>query len=103
MASINIYPIAVVLSDSTEITSSTVKLTWTTINDADFKNYTMFASTIQGSQGTVVATVTDKAVNSYVVTGLTPETAYYFTRVYDSGSLYSDSNVVSVKTASSIP
>jgi hypothetical protein len=76
-----------------------MKLIWTINSNDDFKNYTIFISTVQGSLGTIVTSILDKSITSYTVTGLTAETTYYFNiRVSDTGSLYKDSNIVTGKT-----
>ncbi len=96
---INFYPVAVVLSDPSDITDNSMRLTWTESADADFGNYTIYRSTTQGTLGTLIYTATGKTTTSHTVTGLSPETTYYFTvRVYDTGGLYADSNQVSGKT-----
>ncbi len=96
---VNLHPVAVVLSDPSDITDNSMKLTWTENADADFENYTIYMSTAEGTIGTLIHTVTEKTTTSYVVTGLSPETTYYFTiRVYDTGGLYADSNQASGKT-----
>jgi hypothetical protein len=46
-----------------------------------------------------VTTITNSATTSYVATGLSSDTTYYFkVRTYDAGSLYADSSQLNAKT-----
>jgi len=93
-------PFAVTLSNPSEITETSMKLSWTACSDSDFKNYTVYMSTDQGSLGTPITTITNNATISYTATNLSPDTAYYFkVRVYDAGNLYVDSNQLTGKTS----
>lgn len=97
--SIDLRPTPVVLSDPSDITEDSLKLSWTESVDDDFKNYTIHQSSIQGTLGDPINTITDKSANSYTATDLSSDTAYYFTiRVFDEGGLYTDSNQVMGKT-----
>jgi hypothetical protein len=104
IAVVNISPSAVTLYQPADITANSMNLTWTQSTDTDFKNYTIYRSTTQGSLGSAIQTITSKTTTSYVATGLASNTTYYFTvRVYDTGNLYADSNQVSGKTQATQP
>jgi hypothetical protein len=97
----NLPPAAVTLNKPTNITHDSMKLSWTTNNDADFAAYEIYQSTSSGTLGTKIHTITDRSITSHNVTGLSPNTTYYFTiRVVDTGGLSTDSNQVSGKTNS---
>jgi len=101
---VNLYPVAIVLSQPTDITENSMKLSWTQSIDLDFKNYTIYQSTTQGTLGNAIHTITDKLTTFFAVTGLSANTTYYFTiRVYDTGGLHADSNQVTAKTATATP
>jgi len=71
-------PSAVTLSNPTEVTENSMKLSWTACTDSDFKNYTVYKSTDQGNLGTPITAITNNATTSYVATGLSAERALYF-------------------------
>lgn len=101
---VNLYPAAVVLNQPTDITESSIKLSWTQSTDLDFRNYTIYQSTAQGSLGNAVNMIADKLTTSFTLTGLSANTTYYFMiRVYDTGGLHADSNQVTAKTAAATP
>jgi chitodextrinase len=100
----NLPPTPVTLSQATDITENALGLSWTENIDVDFKNYTIYQSSALGSLGNAVHTVTDKFTTSFVLTGLSANTTYYFTiRVYDTGGLYADSNQIGAKTSAALP
>jgi hypothetical protein len=97
-------PTPVTLSQAANITENSLRLNWTENTDVDFKNYTIYQSSALGNLGNAVHTITDKLTASFILTGLSANTTYYFTiRVYDIGGLYADSNQVSVKTNAETP
>jgi len=97
--SVNLLPTSVTLNNPSDITHNSMKLTWTQNTEADFAKYEIYQSTSSGTLGTKIYTITDRTITSYVVTGLSVDTTYYFTvRVVDSGNLQADSNQVSGKT-----
>ncbi|PIV69837.1 MAG: hypothetical protein COS08_03365, partial [Euryarchaeota archaeon CG01_land_8_20_14_3_00_38_12] len=94
-------PVKVILSAPTEISKTSVKLTWTQNNDADFANYTIYRSTSESDLGDSIKVITDRTETSFVVIGLVPDTTYYFTvKVYNTDGYYSDSTQVSATTLS---
>jgi len=102
--SVDFYPTAVELSDPSDITEDSMRLTWTESIDEDYMNYTIYESTALETLGEPVHTVTTKDATSYTVTGLLPDTTYYFAvRIFDRNGLYADSNKVSGKTMSRPP
>ena len=98
-------PIAVTLSDPTNISTDAMELSWTQSSDSDFASYKLYQSTnttvTQGST-LVGSEITEKTTLTMTVTGLAENTTYYF-RVYicDSGGLCTYSNTVSGTTKSS--
>jgi hypothetical protein len=88
-------PAAVTLALPNCITPSSLDLTWTMNRDDDFLWYLVYQSGVQGMLGTCVANITDASLTSYTVTGLSPQTAYYFTiQVVDIGRKSTNSNQV---------
>ena len=98
-------PVAVSFQTPTpeHITEDSVNLTWTESEDVDFAKYEIYQSTSSGVLGTLVASVTNKKTTGYNLTGLSPDTTYYFcVRVVDIGGLHADSNPINAKTDRSI-
>jgi len=74
-------------------------LSWSQSTAADFVSYVIYQSTSSGVLGDQIATKTDAATTSLTITGLSPNTTYYFTvRLNLADGTYEDSNQVSVKT-----
>ena len=98
-------PNAVTASVS-DITGTSLKLTWTESPDPDFVRYEVFQSrckvsraTFEDVLGVSIANITDKTTTSLTISGLNPGTTYYFTiRVWDADGLYRDSAQLSVTT-----
>lgn len=91
---------AVTLNSPTGTTDNSSTLTWSQSTDEDFVSYAVYQSTSSGALGSQVTTITNKATISYTVTGLSPNTSYYFTiRVNRAGGVYRDSNQVSATTS----
>ncbi|MEW6070454.1 MAG: NosD domain-containing protein [Candidatus Thermoplasmatota archaeon] len=96
---INLPPTPVTLDIPASVTTTSMKLSWSRNNDADFANYTIYQSTTQGELGNPIKVITAKEITTFIVTGLTPNATYYFTvRVYNTDGYYSDSGQVSGKT-----
>ncbi|MFA5771822.1 MAG: fibronectin type III domain-containing protein [Thermoplasmata archaeon] len=97
---INIY-------GATEITATTVNLSWSQSFDSDFEKYDLYKSTFSGfwpSVSTHVSSIGDKRGTYYLITGLKENTQYFFkVVVYDSGGLFSTSNEVSIRTEKALP
>ncbi len=90
---------AVTLYISESLTDNSTVLIWSQSAAADFASYTVYQSTSSGALGDQIATITDATTIALTVTGLSPNTTYYFTvRVNRTGGTYEDSNQVSVKT-----
>lgn len=93
-------PTAVTVHNISDITENSLKLAWTPNTEADFAKYEIYISTSLGNIGTKIRTVTDRLATSYVVTGLTADTTYYFIiRVIDTGGLYADSDLIIGRTS----
>ena len=89
----NYPPNPVTLHDPTDITKTSMSLSWTKNEDSDFKKYVLYHSTSEGSIGQKVTETTDSSDTSYQMTGLSEDTTYYYVvRVVDTRSLSSDSN-----------
>jgi len=96
-------PDPVTLHPPTDITNTSMGLTWTKNEDFDFKKYVLYYSTSEGSTRQKVTETTDRSDISYQMTGLSENTTYYYVvRVYDTGGLFSDSNQVSARTEETI-
>jgi len=96
-------PHPVTLYDPTDITSSSMEISWSKNIDTDFDRYELYMSTYSGftpTSSTKVVTITQQGVTDYTTLhDLTSSTTYYFkVRVFDTGGLYSDSNQVSGAT-----
>jgi hypothetical protein len=63
---------------STAQTETTVTLSWNKSNDLTFDAYIVTYSTTVNGPYSTVATITDKSQTTYAVTGLTPNSIYYF-------------------------
>jgi hypothetical protein len=74
---------AVTLNDPTDITDSSVMLSWSENNDQNFARYEVYHSQFSGvsSNDTLVGTVAEQAATTFTVSGLSAATSYYF-RVY---------------------
>ena len=96
--------IEVVLYAPTEITDSTMTLTWNRYSQTDFGTYELHRSTTTGftaTSGTKVADVPFQDQTSYSVTGLSASTAYYWlVRVKNSAGDYFVSQQTSGTTLS---
>jgi hypothetical protein len=66
-------------------TETTVTLAWTKSDDWLFTNYKVTYSTSVNGPYTTLATITNKETTAYAVTGLSPNTDYYFI-IQDSGT-----------------
>lgn len=90
---------AVTLNTPASTTENSTVLGWSQSTAADFVSYAIYQSTSSGVLGDQIATKTDATTTSLTITGLSPNTTYYFTvRVNLAGGIYKDSNQVSVKT-----
>ncbi len=96
---------------TSNITSSSIALNWTRSSDFDFQNpdfdsYKIFRSTTAGvnTSNTLIATITGSTTTSFVDSGLTPTTAFFYkVFVFDRAGLSSGSNEVSATTQPSVP
>jgi hypothetical protein len=89
-------------------TTYTINLTWTQSDEApgDFNRYEVHMSLVPQFTpvaGTWIASITDIGTTEYEVTGLSPETTYYFCiRVWDNdgppGPFFADSNILEART-----
>lgn len=90
-------------------TQNTINLTWTESDEplASFEKYELHMGPslfFIPVKGTLIATITNRATTEYEVTGLSPETTYYFcVRVWDNdpqpqGPYFADSNVLAAAT-----
>jgi len=96
-------PAAVVLADPPgEITETSVLLEWSQNNDPDFSKYTVHRSTARAfspQPATEVQNFTDRSRLTFNVTGLKPNTQYYFKVVVsDAAGQTNLSNEVRAKT-----
>ena len=98
-------PVAVVLADPpSEMTETSVFLEWSKNSDADFAKYAIHRSTNRGFSplpSTEVRNLTDQSAVKYNVTGLKPDTLYYFKVVVsDAAGQTNLSNEVKARTFS---
>jgi hypothetical protein len=100
-ATANEPPASVELTLS-EISSTSIKLTWTQNHDEDFAKYEIHKSLLASfrpSELTLVASITDQELTTYTITGLEPSTTYYLLlRVVDTAGLVADSDIVAGTT-----
>lgn len=91
----------VTLLPPTSITTNSMTLTWTQSADPDFYRYQLFYSTVPGvtDLNTLATTLTAAGNVSFAVTGLNPNTQYYFAVQVEANSLLTAlSNEVGAKT-----
>jgi PKD repeat protein len=102
-SAINVPPVAVVLSNPTDISDSSMRLGWSRNNDSDFDRYELHFGNASGfnlSDATLVQILTNQSATSYTVNDLEKNTTYYFRlRVVDTSGLFNDSNQVSGATS----
>lgn len=99
-------PIAVDLAEPTDITESSMILSWSENEDPDFQSYCLYRDTNPdvGLDDTLVTTITDRDTLSFEDTNLSSNTTYYYkVFVFDAADLSSASNEVSAKTSILIP
>ncbi len=98
-------PVAVVLDPPFNILTNQMDLSWSQNLNSDFANYQVYYSTSPGLTdltGTLFSTITNQTTLSLTVTGLNPNTIYYYkVYVFDTEGLKVPSNEVSAKTNSS--
>ncbi|MEW5760719.1 MAG: fibronectin type III domain-containing protein, partial [Candidatus Thermoplasmatota archaeon] len=95
----NQVPKAVTLSSPTDITDSSLKLSWSKNLDKDFYKYVVYWNTTMDFTYGWAAEIDSRDTNELTIKALNKDTVYYFmVRVYDTGLLYADSNTVWAKT-----
>jgi len=103
----NAPPVAVKLSDPTNITETSMKLNWSRNNDTDFDRYEIYLGNSAGfilNSSTLLNKISTQNQTTYKVTSLTPGTTYFFKiRVYDIAEQFADSNEVNGKTIGNAP
>lgn len=100
----NVPPTKVSLRTPELMTATSIKISWYENTDYDFDRYEIHMSTNPNfipSTSTLTKTITLRYTTSYTISGLSPDTKYYFKiRTYDTNGLYTDSEVVSAITPS---
>ena len=95
-------PAAPTLADPENVTENSTSLEWTPNTEADFAKYVVHRSTQRGfnpTTSTAAATITAIRATSFNVTGLKPNTAYYFKiEVSDIAGHSNISNEVTART-----
>lgn len=101
---INARPSSLMVLPALDITSDGALLTWRNSSAPDFSMYSVYLS-LNSSLGDIIANITEAKTSQYRVSGLMPNTTYYYSvRVYDSGGLFADSVPQSFTTlASNMP
>jgi len=95
---LNMPPKPVKLYNPEEITEDSIKLVWEKTSVRDFARYEIHMKTDK-TNWTSTQNITEKSNNACRVTGLSPDTTYYFVvRTVDTGGLIADSQYISVKT-----
>lgn len=95
-------PDAVSLTNTEEVTSSSVKLNWSQNTDSNFSHYKIYRSSSYtvSENSSLVSTIYSQYETSYTVTGLTENSTYYFkVYVYNDDGLSAGSNTLPVTTA----
>lgn len=98
---IDLPPISVTLSTptQTDISETSVVLSWSENEDPDFVRYEIFQSSSLNVLGTSIANITDQQVTSFTVTDLSTDASYYFTiRVVDDAGQFTDSSQIAATT-----
>lgn len=95
---------AVQLNAPTNITSTTLDLSWSKNNDGNFAEYRVFRSGSSGSYlGEPIKKITNRDELSFTDTGLTPETPYFYKiQTVNASGFTADSNEVSTQTDSGV-
>jgi hypothetical protein len=92
-------PTPVHLYNPSDLTTSSLTLTWRANEDLNFERYEIYVSTDAETLGRLVISLSDQFTTTYRVTGLNHSTTYYFViRVVGLEGLFSDSNQVSATT-----
>ncbi|MGQ9583545.1 MAG: fibronectin type III domain-containing protein [Thermoplasmatota archaeon] len=98
----NLPPAAPSLSEPTNITESSMRLSWSRCNESDFASYELFMGSESGfglSNDTRLVTIENQSVTSFTVLGLASNTTYFFRlRVADAAGLWNTSNEVNATT-----
>lgn len=86
------------IPEESEIAEDSIKLVWEESNVRDFAKYEILMSDDKANW-TSIHKITEKSNNTCKVTGLSPETTYYFVvRTIDTGELTADSQCIEIKT-----
>ena len=96
-------PATVILNTPTNISSTSVTLSWSQNTDRDFSSYKIFRSTNAnvGVNNTLIATITSPNQTSLADTNLSSNTQFFYkVFVFDKAGLSRGSNEVSITTAS---
>jgi len=102
-------PSGVTLYEPSEITPTSMRLSWSVNSDPDFAKYEVYKGLTSGFAlvpSNLVKTITSGAENSTMVQSLLPWTNYYFkVRVCDNGTpaLFNTSNEVSARSGNAPP
>jgi predicted phage tail protein len=96
-------PKPVTLDLPSEITQTTMRITWSLYTGSDFKHYELHYSTeenfVLSSSNIYLGALTNQNLKSIVVLGLNPNTKYYFRmRVVNNKDKFADSEEVSAST-----
>jgi len=89
-------PVTVTISN---VTATSLILSWSESTAAYFDSYEIFQSTTEGQLGSSIAKIPYPSLTNLTIHDLQPGVTYYFTvRVWNTEGLYSDSEQVSTKT-----
>jgi len=93
----------IALNSPINLTKESLTLSWDACLSPEFDRYEVYQSTVSGALGSLIATITGPNNVSYTVTGLSPDTIYYFTvRVVYIDGFYADSDQMFEKTSAAI-